>query len=224
MRPTGWRSAGSTAAGVARIGVRWGPGITEAPGWPLLYLAAMRLAVYCAILLPAAHAQPVDWSTVTPAVGATVPLTDAFGPEWAPGAGAAVRLELPAYRGRVRASLAVAGYHADALPDFRTLAATLGWGPEVRLGPVRAALGVEVGAMLFRFDRVGDGAFENVTETEAAVGVWGRLEAPLTRRVQAWAGAEVLRVALAEPATVATASAGLGVRLVTPRWLRAALR
>ena len=185
----------------------------------------MRSAVCFALLLSAAaHAQPADWSAVTPAVGVTAPVADAFGPDWRSGVGAAARVELPAYRGRVRASLAVASYQADALPDFGTLAATLGWGPELALGPVRAALGVEVGAVLFRFDRVNDGTFENVTETEAAVGAWGRLEAPVTGRVRAWAGAEVLRIALADPAAVATASAGLGIRLDAPGWLRAVLR
>lgn len=187
-----------------------------------------RVVCLVTLLAASAHAQPGDWSELVPSVGVSVPLAEGFGPDWTAGTGAAARLDLPAYRGRVRAALGVARYPANredtALPDFSMVSATLGWGPDRALGRLRVAAGAQVGAVLFRFDRVNDGTFENVTETEAAVGAWARLSLPLASRLRVWAEAETLRLALAEPTYVTTASAGLAVRLDTPGWLREALR
>lgn len=192
-----------------------------------------RALLLSAVLATAAHAQPGDWATLDLGLGATAPIAGGFVAPWRAGPGGAARLAVPAYGGLVRAALDVNAYDveaadagaADGLPDFGLVAATLGWGPGLALpGGARAWAGVEVGAVLLRFETVETGGFQNTTETEAAVGAWVRLSAPVAGRVQAWAEGRALRVALAEPATLTAVTAGLAVRLDTPGWLRGVLR
>lgn len=182
--------------------------------------------VLIALSVGTAHAQS-DWSTLSPGIGAGVPLVDAFEPEWTAEVGADARLVTPAYGGQVRAALGARAYTANAegLPDFQTFSAMLGWGPRVA-GPLGTTLaaGPQVGAVLLRFDRTASGGFQNVTELEAAVGIWARLDVPLAGRLSAWLEAQAMRVAFADPATAVTAVGGLSVRLDTPGWLEAVLR
>ncbi|MDT0631758.1 hypothetical protein RQM47_05440 [Rubrivirga sp. S365] len=192
--------------------------------------AALALVLLPALALPAlaaAQGGADDWAMVEPALGVASPLAGGFGPEWAARPGAAARLEAPAYGGRARLALRVAGYEAARpdLPAFSAVTALAGWGPSVALGAgVRGGAGLQVGAVRYAFDDGGEfgGFLQN--ETEAAWGAWLRLDAPLAGRLRVWAEAEALRVALADPATVATASAGLALRLDAPAWLRAVLR
>ena len=190
---------------------------------PFRVLVSLALA---SLAFPAAGAQD-DWSTLTPGLGGSVQLADRFGPEWTAGAGAGARAVLPAYGGVARASLDARRYAAarPELPDFRATTATLGWGPTLAL-PAGARLsgGVLVGALHLRFERLEEIRFQNVTEIEAAVGGWGRLDVPLAGRLGVWLEADVLRVALSDPAALATGSAGLALRLDTPGWLREVLR
>ena len=115
---------------------------------------------------------------------------------------------------------------ASGLPEFVAVFPTLGWGLGLGL-PGGAALraGPHVGAAHLRFDGEGGAFGGNLqNETEAAVGAWARLDAPVAGRVRVWAEAEATRIALADPVTLATGSAGLAVRLDTPGWLRSVLR
>jgi hypothetical protein len=187
---------------------------------PTLRLAAL-------LLTASASAQPAeDWRTLEPAAGLALPLSDGFA-LWEAGPGGALRLEAPAYGGHARLALRIAAYapERDGLPSFVAAFPTLGWGPALRL-PGGAALraGPHVGAVHLRFEAAEGFGGNLQNETELAVGAWARLEAPVAGRLRAWAEAEVLRAALADPATLATASAGLAVRLDTPRWLRSVLR
>lgn len=180
----------------------------------------MRLAL--ALLLAAgAQAQPANWSTVTPAAGIAVPLDGGFS-AWSTGTGVSGRIELPAYRGRARAELRLATYDADdeAQPEFTLVLATLGWGPAVRLGPVRLGAGGRVGGALFRIDD--DTAGNLQSESELAVGAWAG-GALVVGRVEAWAEMTGTRVTLSDPVVLVTASGGLAVRLDTPAWLRRVL-
>lgn len=175
----------------------------------------------------AARSTPEPWGTVAFALGASMPVGEGFGSAWSAGAGLAARGSTPAYGGLVRASLGARPYTAadPSLPDFWTASAALGWGPGLALpAGGRVWVGAGVGAVLFRFEELDTGVYQNVTETEAAVGGWGRLEVPLGGPTFVWAEGEVLRVALATPATLVAASAGLGIQLRSPGWLRAFLR
>ena len=187
---------------------------------PLRALALLALAV------PAASAQG-DWSSLAPGLGVAAPPAGGFGAEWTPTAGLRAGVTSPAYGGLVRAALGARGYAAsrDDLPDFWLASASAGWGPTAALPRgLRLSGGVLAGVAHLRFEALDGVPFQNTTETEAAVGAWARLDVPVTGTVRLWTEAELLRVALAEPVTLATGSAGLAVRVETPGWLRGLLR
>ena len=186
-----------------------------------------RLALLLLALGSSVQAQTGDWRTLEPALGVALPLGGGFGPEWTARPGLAARLDAPAYGGRARLAVRVASYATPdpALPEFLSVAASLGWGLEAALpAGLRLGGGPQVGALHLRFDDE-DGRFGGnlQNETEATVGAWARLDVPLTRRVSLWAEADVLRVAFADPATITSLGAGLAVRLDTPGWLRTVL-
>ncbi len=183
----------------------------------------MRLLLVAAALATAAHAQPADWSTLTPALGASAGLSGGFGETWRAGPGLTARVEAPAYGGRARAEVRAAVYDApdETAPEFALLVPTLGWGPAVKAGPVRLGVGVKVGAARFQIDDDQAGNLQN--ETELAVGAWAGAALRLGR-VEVWAEADATRLTLADAVTLAGASGGLAVRLGTPRWLRGVLR
>lgn len=164
-------------------------------------------------------AAPLPRPSVTVRAGAATLAAGGFGRAWEAGPGVALRLDVPAYRGTSRLALAAAPFEARdrAVPAFWFVVATLGWGPDVRLpGRARLAAGPVVGAVHLRF-APRDGFGGNLqNETEAVVGAFVRASVPLRGRVSAWADAEVLRVALAEPRTLALASAGVALRLEVP--------
>ena len=164
-----------------------------------------------------------DWSTLTPAVGAGVPLGDGYGPEWEAGTALAVRVEAPAYGGRVRAEVRAAEYGsvAEGVPAFSTLAPTVGWGPALGLGPVRLGAGARVGVVRFQIDD--DDAGRLQSETELTVGGWAGAALRLGR-VEVWAEADGARVALSDPVALWTLGGGVALRLDTPGWLRGVLR
>ena len=184
----------------------------------------------CAVLLVttlAAQAQAqTSWSTVEVGLGGSAAVAASFTPEWSAGPGIVAQAASSAYGGRVQATVAARPYAtADSdLPDFRTVTATLGWGPGLRLGPVRVWAGGTVGVVQFRFERLDRGEFQNVSEIEAVVGAWARIEGNLAGPVWAWAEGRALRAALADPTALTSAGAGLAVRVSTPGWLRDALR
>ena len=187
----------------------------------------MRLVSLLAVALAAtAHAQVSNWSTLAPALGGSAPVAGGFGAPWETQPGLVVRLESPAYGGHARAEIRLAEVTApaddDAVPDFVLTAPTVGWGPSADAGPLRLGAGARVGIAQFRFDDRAAGNFQN--ETELAVGVWGSAALRLGGRVEAWAEADVTRITLADPATLASVSGGLAVRLDTPGWLREVLR
>ena len=163
------------------------------------------------------------WSTLTPAVGAGVPLGAGYGPEWETGPTVTFRVEAPAYGGRVRAEVRAAGYGSvvEGVPAFSTLSPTVGWGPALRLGPVRLGAGARVGVVRFQIDD--DAAGRLQSETELTVGGWGGVAVGLDR-VEVWAEADGARVALSDPVALWTVGGGVAVRLGTPGWLRAVLR
>ena len=188
----------------------------------------MRLAL---ILLTAAAASAQgDWAMLAPAAGVAAPVGGGFGGEWTAAPGVAAHLEAPAYGGAVRAALWTARYDAlegatgvlGPVPDFALAVPTVGWGPVLEAGPVRAGVGVHLGVAVFRFDDGADDAL--TTETEVAVGGWAGLTLEVAGPLEAWAEVSATRVALDEPDAVWTASGGLAVRLSTPQWLRRALR
>ncbi|MEM7787158.1 MAG: hypothetical protein AAF594_05450, partial [Bacteroidota bacterium] len=136
-----------------------------------------------------------------------------------------LRLGVPAYGGVARAD--VWATTADVpggedVPAFLLAVPTLGWGPQAEAGPLRLGAGVRVGAALFRFDDPEAGNFQN--ETEVAVGAWGGGALRLGARVEVWAEADLMRITLADPATLTVVSGGLALRLDTPAWLREVLR
>lgn len=185
------------------------------------------LAALLLLAAPAALAQPGDWRTLTPAAGVSVPLGGGFGPAWDTGTGFVLRIESPAYGGQARASLRAARVEPreSGLPAFDALFPSLGWGAGLGLpGGLRLQGGPQLGTAYLRFEATDDfgGALQN--ETELTVGAWARVEAPVGGRVRAWAEAEAIRVALRDPVTLTAASAGLALRLDTPRWLRTVLR
>ena len=195
-------------------------GRTRGPhGW------AGRGGAALALLLPALAAAQggAAWSTLTPAVGVGAPLGEGYGPSWTDGAALTVRVEAPAYGGRVRAEVRAADYAsvAPGVPSFSTLTPTVGWGPAVRLGPVRLGGGARVGVVRFQIDD--DEAGRLQSETELTTGAWAGA-AVRWGRVEAWAEADGARVALSEPVALWTVGGGLAVRLGTPAWLRDALR
>ena len=163
------------------------------------------------------------WSTLTPAVGAGVPLGAGYGPEWETGPTVTFRVEAPAYGGRVRAEVRAAGYGSvvEGVPAFSTLSPTVGWGPALRLGPVRLGAGARVGVVRFQIDD--DAAGRLQSETELTVGGWGGVAVGLGR-VEVWAEADGARVALSDPVALWTVGGGVAVRLGTPGWLRAVLQ
>lgn len=183
----------------------------------------MRGLLLLAALAATASAQPTDWATLTPAVGAAVPLADGFGPPWTMGAGLSARVEAPAYGGRARAEVRVSEYDVtdEAAPGFTLVVPTLGWGPAFEVGRARLSAGGRVGAGLFGIDDDAAGNLQN--ETEVAVGAWAG-GAVRVGRVEVWAEADVTRLTLSDPVTLVSAGGGLAVRLDTPRWLRGALR
>lgn len=163
------------------------------------------------------------WATLTPAVGVGAPLGGGYGPSWTDGAALAVRVEVPAYGGRVRAEVRAAGYAsaAEGVPSFSTLTPTVGWGPAVRVGPVRVGGGARVGVVRFQIDD--DEAGRLQSETELTAGGWAGA-AVRWGRVEVWAEADGARVALSDPVTLWTVGGGLAVRLDAPGWLRGVLR
>ena len=173
---------------------------------------------------PALRAGGADaWSTLSPAVGVSAPVGRGYGPEWEAGTALAVRVEAPAYGGRVRAEVRAADYAsvAEGVPAFSTLAPTLGWGPAVRLGPVRVGGGARVGVVRFAIDD--DEAGRLQSETELTTGVWGGAALRLGR-AEVWAEVDGGRVALSEPVTLWTLGGGVAIRLDAPGWLRDFLR
>ena len=164
-----------------------------------------------------------DWSTLTPAVGLGAPLGDGYGPEWTTGAALSVRVEAPAYGGRVRAEVRAAEYPsaAEGVPGFSTLAPTVGWGPALRVGPVRLGAGARVGVVRFQIDD--DDAGRLQSETELTVGGWAGAALRLGR-VEVWAEADGARVALSDPVALWTVGGGVALRLDTPGWLGGVLR
>ena len=185
------------------------------------YLRPMRAAL-CLLLAGSAGAQPADWSTLAPAVGVSVP-GGGFGEAWDAGPALRVRVEAPAYGGQARAEVLRAGYaSADpAAPAFDLTMPTVGWGLSLAASRARLGAGARVGVARFVFD-VAEGAHRS--ETEAAVGVWAGAALRVAGPVEVWAEADVTRVSLVEPATIASVGGGLAVRLGTPGWLRGVLR
>lgn len=188
----------------------------------------MRRLVLLLLLLPVAHAQTDDWTTLEPAFGAALPLDGGFGPEWEAGPGVAARLDAPTTGGHARLALRVAPYEPRVpdLPEFLAVAASLGWGPSLALpAGLRLRGGPQVGVLHLRFDNEGGRFGGNLqNESEVTFGTWARLDVPVIRRVRLWAEAEALRAAFADPATITSLGAGLSVRLDAPGWLRTVLR
>lgn len=172
-----------------------------------------------------ARAQPgAPWGQIEPSLGVAIPVGEGFGEAWALRAGPTVRLAAPAYGGWARAtvrSLSAEPRDADA-PAFALALPSIGWGPEVGLGPVRLSAGPEVGVALFRFDDDESGNLQN--ETEVAVGAWGSVAVPLGGGARVWAETSALRATLADPVTLVTVGGGVGLRLDAPSWLRRFLR
>lgn len=183
----------------------------------------MRLAVpLLALAWASAQAQTPRWATLAPGVGASVPVAGGFGDPWRTQPGLRVRLDVPAYGGTARSEVWAAVVDVEeeggAVPEFVLAVPTLGWGPHAEVGRLRLGGGVRVGAALFRFDDRAEGNFQN--ETEIAVGAWGGAAVHLGARVEAWAEADVARIALADPTTLTGVAFGVAIRLDTPGWLR----
>lgn len=195
-------------------------------------LAVGLVALLTAPALAQAPAASGDGRTLGLAAGGVVPVGEAFGPSWSAGPGAQATVEAPLSGGVARASLVVVGFEAARpdLPGFSLAVPTVGWGPRLTTGPLRWTAGAEVGIARFGFEEVdgaeGTSAFGGnlQTETEVVIGAWARLEVGVAGPVWVWAEGGTRRIALAEAATLTSASAGLGVRFEAPAWVRAALR
>ncbi len=211
-----------------------------------LSVSPARRAAWCAVaclaLLRSTAAQAQEPSGTSPvadapptrigaSVGTSGVAAGGFGDAWRPGIGAGGRLDVPAYGGRLRASLTVLPFASrtgdrSAIPSFVAVVPTLGWGPALALpGGARASAGPVVGIVQARFpEHVGPGGTSSgVNETEAVVGLFGSVRVPLGGRLAAWADVEALRMALDRPRALVGVGAGLSVDLgVPPALVRAA--
>ena len=185
-------------------------------------MLALALVGLCLLARPAS-AQ----SLAEVAVGGVLP-SQPFGAPWTASGGVAARLALPLHGGTADAVLRVLPFDAPpppddgaAVPGFLLVGATLGWGPTLRLGPAEATPLARVGAVQFRFDPDVDVPqfAGNESEVEVAVGGALRVAVPLGR-VAVWAEGEALRIALADPETLASLSAGVALRLGVPPGVR----
>jgi hypothetical protein len=180
--------------------------------------------VFCLLAVCVA---PVRAQTEGPALwltgGVAVPLGGGI-EGWTSAPGLAGRVETPAYGGRARLSVRAVPYEEteDGRPPFWLVVPAVGWTRSARLpGGVEVGVGAAVGVALFRFgaDDEFPGNLQN--ETEVAVGALARLDGPVGRlaggRLAVWAEAEATHVVLARARTLATATAGLSVRLDGPR-------
>ena len=179
-----------------------------------------RLPALLLVLASAAGAQPA-WSELTPAVGAAALTNGALAP-WEPGAGLVVRVEAPAYGGRVRAEAVRFAFATPdgAFPPFTLLVPTVGWGPTVDASPLRIGAGARVGVAQFAIDDDTISNFDD--ETELAAGGWLGWTLRLGR-AELWAEGSATRLTLSEPTTLVVFAGGLAVRLDTPGWLRGVL-
>ena len=177
----------------------------------------MRAATTLLLLLCASGAS----AQLRAGAGGTVPLAGDLGPAWAERPGARGTLTFPAYGGEVRMALGLARHEAEenapgapeALPDFLAVNATLGWGPVLRLGPLRLSPGAEIGAGRFAFDDGGAFGGNLSSESELLAGAYLRAGAPLAGRLEAWAETGVRRTFFSTPQTTAGAAGGLALRL-----------
>lgn len=201
------------------------PARAGGPRWGGVGLALLLPALASPFLAGVAHAQGVvgDWSTLTSGVGVGLPVGEGYGDAWEAGTALSVRVEAPAYGGRVRAEVRAARYRAvaEGVPAFSTLTPTVGWGPALDLGHVRVGGGARVGVVRFDIDDPDAGRLQS--ETELTVGGWAGAALRLGR-VEVWAEADGARVPLSDPVALWTAGGGVAVRLDTPRWLRTVLR
>ena len=185
-------------------------------------MSRVRALLLVVALAPTAAAQTPARAEL--ALGVALP-SQPFGDPWTVGAGGAARLALPLHGGTAEGVLRALAYEGGALdgtseaPGFTFLAATVGWGPTVRLGPAELTPLARVGAVQFRFDEDPRFGAQLQNEAEAAVGVALRLAVPVGRAA-VWAEGEALHVALREPETVASLSAGLAVRVGLPPAVR----
>lgn len=156
------------------------------------------------------------------AVGGVLP-SSPFGDPWSPEPGLAARLALPLHGGTGDAALRVLPFTSADLstPEFVLVTATVGWGPALRLGPASLTPTARLGSALFLFEPDDDNPelAVNVNEFEVAVG--GALRGELALgRVVLWTEGEALRLALRDPLTMPSLSAGLGVRFGVPPAVR----
>lgn len=174
---------------------------------------------------PAAQDEARDWSTLTVSAGPAVPLTNPYGDAWALRPGGALRVEAPAWRGGVHASLWV--FETDPrtpdVPGFLSVVPAVGWGTGAQLARVSVSAGGELGIVHSRFEREGGFGDRPDQETEVFVGAYARADAPIAGRIRVWSEAGVRRIAYADAAVLPSLAAGLAIRLDTPSWLRRAL-
>ena len=150
--------------------------------------------------------------------------TQPFGEPWTANPGVAGRLSFSLHGGVADGTMRWLPFTSvePETPDFDLVTATLGWGPRVRFGRAELTAVARLGAATFWFD---DGVPQfagNEREVEVALG--GALRAQVVAgRAVLWAEGEALRIALRDPETLPSLSAGVGIRFDMPpvvrRWL-----
>lgn len=189
----------------------------------------MRISLALLLLAPlAASAQPRHIETLEGALSGVAPVGESYDGLWTIGPGGALRVGTEFYGGRAHFALHAFPNEpaAPALPEFFAIRGTVGWGARLGL-PRRLGLtaGGTVGAVHMRFDDEDDrfiGALTN--ETELAVGLFARLDAPLGGPVRLFAEAEVAHVYTAVPIAYRFVQGGVSLTVPSPDWLRRLLR
>ncbi len=191
--------------------------------------AVLPAAVLPAAVLPAAAQTDSarDAEALDLALGAAVPVGEAYDGLWAAGQGAALRLAIPFHGGTGHVGLHAFpnGGSRPNLPDFLALHAQGGWGYPLRLpGGMRLTGGALVGALHMRFDDEDrfSGALRN--ETELTAGLFARLDVPVAGPARAFVAGEALRVYTFERIDLRFVQAGVSATVISPEWLRRVLR
>jgi hypothetical protein len=175
----------------------------------------------------ATSAQPRHLETLEGAFSVVVSLGDAYGGQWSTEPGGALRVGTEFYGGRVHLA-----FHTFAnqplelgLPEFHAYRGEVGWGATLAL-PVQGRLtaGAAVGAINMRFEPDERFPMALQNETELTASLFARLDAPVAGPVRVFAGADLARVATAEPIVYRFVQGGFALVIPAPAWLRTFLR
>ena len=168
-----------------------------------------------------------NFETIDFALGAVVPIGEAYDGLWSVQPGLEGRVATEFYGGTVHVALGVFNNEGRGgnLPDFLVVQSTLGWGyPVIIPAGVTLTGGGHFGAMsmLFMEDELADDSHE--IETELAAGLFVRADVPFTHDLGVFVEGDWTRAFTAIPITLATIRGGIRFTTSMPAWLRGVLR